>query len=142
MPEHEPWLTSLFNDHLAAVANAILSMAGVKASERPWSTPVVTEIFVALLIMVLFAVLRSRLSMDQPGKLQHSFEVIYNFLHEQSEETAGHDGPKHLVLFGTIFIFVLFCNLIGVIPTFESPTMFPEVPAGIALVETSSATRM
>jgi len=31
MPEHEPWLTALFNDHLAGVANAILSMAGLHA---------------------------------------------------------------------------------------------------------------
>ena len=81
-----------------------------------------------------FAVHRARLSMDRPGKLQQSFEVIYDFLHEQSEANAGHDGPKYLSLFGTIFILVLFCNLIGIIPTLESPTMFPEVPAGLALV--------
>jgi len=134
MPEHEPWLTALFNDHLAGVANLALSTLGLKTSERPWSTSAATEIFVALLIVVLFAFLRSRLSMDRPGKLQHAFEVIYNFLHEQAEDNVGHDGSKYLPLFGTIFIFVLFSNLIGVIPTFESPTMFPEVPAGCALV--------
>jgi F-type H+-transporting ATPase subunit a len=134
MPEHEPWLTALFNDHLAGVANAVLSMLGLKTSERPWSTSAATEIFVALFIVVLFAFLRSRLSMDRPGKLQHAFEVIYNFLHDQAEDNVGHGGSKYLPLFGTIFIFVLFSNLIGVIPTFESPTMFPEVPAGCALV--------
>jgi F-type H+-transporting ATPase subunit a len=134
MPEHEPWLTALFNDHLAEVANAVLAMFGLKTMERPWSTSLSMEILVAVIIVILFAVLKARLSMDRPGKLQHSFEVIYNFLHEQSEANAGHDGPKYLSLFGTIFIFVLFCNLIGVIPTLESPTMFPEVPAGLALV--------
>ena len=134
MPEHEPWLTALFNDHLAGVANAVLSMAGLKTMERPWSTSLAMEILVAVIIVVLFAILRSQLSMDRPGKLQHSFEVIYDFLHTQAEESVGHDGPKYLSLFGTIFIFVLFCNLIGIIPTFESPTMFPEVPAGLAMV--------
>ena len=34
---------------------------------------------------------------------------------------------------GRIFIFVLFMNLIGVIPGFESPTMSAPVPAGCAL---------
>src|SRR5262249_27979253 len=35
--------------------------------------------------------------------------------------------------FGTIFFFILFNNLIGVIPGFESPTMIPSVPAGCAV---------
>jgi len=134
MPEHEPWLTALFNDHLAGVGNAALSLAGLKTAERPWSTPVAMEILVASLIVVLFAILRSRLSMDRPGKLQHTFEAVYSFLHAQSEEHVGHDGPKYLSLFGTLFIFILFGNLLGIIPGFESPTMSVEVPAGCALV--------
>ena len=83
--------------------------------------------------IILFAILRSRLSMDRPGKLQQSFETIYDFLHAQAEENVGHGGPKYLPLFGTLFIFILFANLIGIIPTLESPTMFPSVPAGLAI---------
>jgi F-type H+-transporting ATPase subunit a len=134
MPEHEPWLTALFNDHLAGAANAVLTMFGQKTMERPWSASLSMEILVALIIVVLFAILRSQLSMDRPGKLQHAFEVIYSFLHAESKEHVGHDGPKYLSLFGTLFIFILFANLLGVIPGFESPTMHPEVPAGCALV--------
>lgn len=136
MSEHEPWLTAFFNDRLAGAANGILSLVGVHATNpaRPWSAPVTMEIFVALIIMVLFAILRPQLSMDRPGKLQHIFELIYKFLYTESEEHVGHNGPRYVNLFGTLFIFILFCNLLGVIPTFESPTMFPEVPAGLALV--------
>jgi F-type H+-transporting ATPase subunit a len=134
MPEHEPWLTALFNDHLAGVANAALALFGQKTMERPWSTSLATEILVVAIIVLFFAFLRSRLSMDRPGKLQQSVEVIYDFLYTQSEEQVGHAGPQHLVLFGTLFIFILCCNLIGIIPAFESPTMFPEVPLGCALV--------
>src|SRR5437868_8404139 len=134
MPEHEPWLTALFNDHLAGVANTVLSTFGLKTAERPWSTSLAMEILVAAIIVTVFAILRSQLSMDRPGKLQHAFEVIYNFLHAESKEHVGHDGPKYLSLFGTLFIFILFANLLGVIPGFESPTMHPEVPAGCALV--------
>ena len=143
MPEHEPWLTALFNDYLAGVGNAILAGAGavlgligvdVEASARPWSTSASMEVLVAVIIMVMFAILRPGLSVERPGKLQHLFEVIYNFLHEQSEEQVGHQGPHYLALFGTLFIFILFANLLGVIPGFEAPTMFPEVPLGLALV--------
>jgi len=134
MPEHEPWLTALFNDHAAGAANAVLSMVGLPTAERPWSTSLSMEMLVAVVIVVLFAFLKSQLSMDRPGKLQQVFELIYDFLHSQSEEHVGHDGPKYLHLFGTLFIFILFANLLGVIPGFESPTMFPEVPAGFAMV--------
>ena len=122
MPEHEPWLTALFNDYLAGVGNAILAGAGavlgligvhVEASARPWSTSASMEVLVAVIIMVMFAILRPGLSVERPGKLQHIFEVIYNFLHEQSEEHVGHHGPHYLALFGTLFIFILFANLLG-----------------------------
>lgn len=135
MQEHELWLTKLFNDYLAAPANAILSAAGQTAHnpERPWVNFITMEILVVLIIVVLFALLRSSLSMDRPGKLQHTFEVIYDFLHGQTDEVIGHDGPKYLAFTGTLFIFVLFGNLIGIIPSFESPTMFPAVTAGCAM---------
>src|SRR5260221_14713660 len=125
--EHEHWLTALFNAHLAGVATAVLSLAGQKTAERPWSTSLATEILVAIVIVAVFAILRSQLSMDRPSKLQQSFEVIYDFLHSQAEENVGHGGPKKLYPFGTLFIFISFANLTGDFPTFESPSMFPEV---------------
>jgi F-type H+-transporting ATPase subunit a len=70
---------------------------------------------------------------DKPGKLQHIFELIEEFVRGQSEEMVGHDGPRYLGFFGTLFIFILFCNLIGIIPGFESPTIVPSVPAGLAI---------
>ena len=136
MPEHEIWLTRLFNDHLAGLGNSVLSLVHAHAENpaRPWANFITMEILVAVIILVLFAVLRPRLSMDRPGKLQHLFEVIYTFLHGEARDNIGHDGPRFLPFIGTLFIFILFCNLIGIIPGFESPTMNPSVPAGCALL--------
>jgi len=133
--EHEIWVTALFNTFLAGPANVMLSWVGMKAENpaHPWSNFVTMEIVVALIIVVLFAFLRPRLSMDRPGKLQHTFELIYNFLSGQTDDVVGHGGRPYMAFFGTIFIFILFSNLIGIIPTFESPTMFPPVPLGCAL---------
>jgi F-type H+-transporting ATPase subunit a len=61
------------------------------------------------------------------------FELVHGFLKGQTDEQVGHHGHKYIPFFGTIFLFVLFCNLAGMIPGFESPTMFHYVPAGIAL---------
>lgn len=135
MPEHEPWLTALFNNHLAWLGNTILSWVGMHAENpaRPWANYITMELLAAAIVVVVFAILRSRLSMDQPGKLQHSFELIYDFLHGQTNDVVGHRGRSYLAFFGTIFIFILFMNLLGVIPTLESPTMFAAVPLGCAL---------
>ena len=131
---HEPWLTAFFNDRLAGIGNTINGWAGRAPQDRPWETFIVMELLVALIIVILFAVLRPKLSMEKPGKLQHLFEEMYDFLHKEAHDNIGHHSSQYVPLLGAIFVFILFANLLGVIPTFESPTMFPAVPLGIALV--------
>lgn len=133
--EHETWLTVLFNKYLAGPGDTMLSWVGMKASSpgHPWANYVVMEILVAAIIVVVFALLRPRLSMDRPGKFQHTFELIFGFLSDQTEDVIGHHGRPYMAFFGVIFVFILFANLIGLIPTLESPTMFPPVPLGCAL---------
>jgi len=133
--EHELWVTAIFNDYLAGIGSAILNLFGQHAENpaRPWANFMVMQILVAILVMVTFALLRSRLSVDRPGKMQHVFELFRQFLHDQTEEAAGHHSLKYLAFFGTLFFFILFANLIGIIPGFESPTMFPAVTLGCAL---------
>jgi len=135
MQEHELWFTALLNDHLAGAGNAVLAWVGTRAENpaRPWANFIAMEILAALAVIVVFAILRPKLSVDRPGKLQHCFELIYLFLRNTAEEIMGPHARLYLAFFGTIFIFVLFSNLLGIIPTFESPTMFPAVPLGCAL---------
>ncbi len=136
MPENEIWLTRLFNDYLAGLGNWLLSLFRVHAEHpsRPWTNFITMQLLVAAIIVVLFAVLRPRLSMDRPGKTQHIFEAVYTFLRGEASDSIGHDGPKFLPFLGTLFFFILFSNLIGIIPGFESPTMSPSVPCGCALL--------
>jgi F-type H+-transporting ATPase subunit a len=132
--EHEIWITALLNSTLAAPANAVMGAVGLNDDPiHPWSNWMAIEILVTLILVVLFAMVRARLSVDKPGKLQHVLEVIYEFLGAQAEETIGHDAKKFRVYFGTMFIFILAMNLIGLIPGLESPTMFPMVPLGMAV---------
>ncbi len=134
MQEQENWLAALLNHALAGPANAVLDAVKLGHDPaHPWSGWMAMELFVAAIIVVLFAVLRSGLSMDRPGKLQHIFEALHAFLKEQTSESIDHHGEKYLGFFGTLFIFILFMNLIGIIPGFDSPTMFPMVPAGCAV---------
>jgi F-type H+-transporting ATPase subunit a len=135
MTEHEPWLTALFNEHLAGVANAILGLVNYKVEDpaHPWATWMVMEILVVAILFVLLAMLRPRLSADNPGGLQHLFESLYGFIKTTAHDSGIHHPEKFLPYFGTIFIFILVMNLIGIIPGFESPTMSPTVTLALAL---------
>ncbi len=128
---HELWITALFNRALAGPANAVLNAINFPAQDpkNPWSDWLVCEIVVFLFVIVLFGYLKTRLSVDKPGKLQHIFELAYEFFYASAEEVVGHDGPRYVTFFGTIFLFILFMNLIGLIPGFDSPTMYVECPA-------------
>src|SRR6185369_18093123 len=135
MPEHEMWLTALFNNYLAGVANAILGIFQVHAENqaRPWENWIVMELLVVAILMILAAVVRGSLSVDNPGKLQHIFELLYGFIKTQASEVGVAHPEKYSAFFGTLFVFVAAMNLIGIIPIFESPTMEVAVPAGLAL---------
>ena len=133
MHETELWITRLFNDHLAGAGNALTGIVGMAPEARPWANFVTMQLLVVAIIVVLFAILRPRLSPERPGKLQHTFELVHGFLNQQAGEQIGHHGHNYVAFFGTIFIFILFANLIGVVPGFEAPTMVPSVPAGCAI---------
>ncbi len=50
------------------------------------------------------------------------------------EENAGHAGLKYVPMVGSISVLILLSNLLGVIPTFASPTAQVSVPLGCAIV--------
>jgi F-type H+-transporting ATPase subunit a len=136
MVTHEAFLTKLFNAWFGGLGNSLLALFNMKADNpaEPWADFMVMQLFVALLLVVLFAVLRSTLSVEKPGALQHIFELIHNFIAGEADGQVGHDGHKHTLIFETLFIFLLFANLIGVIPGFVSPTQVIYVPVGCALI--------
>ena len=83
--------------------------------------------------MALFFLVRARLSVDKPGVLQHVFEGAHGFVEGQSQEIIGHHSERFTPFLVTLTFFILICNLIGLIPGFESPTAVPVVPLGCAV---------
>jgi F-type H+-transporting ATPase subunit a len=106
---------------------------GAHPDPRPWANFVVMQFVVVLFLMVVVALLRFRLSAGRPGNFQQAFELFYEFVRGQAEDQIGHDGLRYIGYFGTIFLFILTANLIGLVPCFESPTQNPSVTAGCAL---------
>ncbi|MGA2156612.1 MAG: F0F1 ATP synthase subunit A [Bryobacteraceae bacterium] len=133
MQESELWITRIFNDRFSDLGNAALQLVGIHPQARPWANYVLMQFVVIALLVVVFAVLRARLSATNPGKLQQTFELFYGFVRGQAENQMGHAASRYLTFFGTIFIFILVSNLIGMVPVFESPTMNAPVTLGCAM---------
>jgi F-type H+-transporting ATPase subunit a len=51
-----------------------------------------------------------------PGKLQSIAEMMVDFIRAIIMDTIGKEGMRFFPLIATLFLFILFCNLIGLIP--------------------------
>jgi len=133
--EPEIWTTALFNRFLAGPLDSFLNAVGHPAADpvHPWQNWITVEILVVAIILVVFGLLRSKLSVDKPGNFQLSFEAVYKFVLGQAGESIDRHVDRYVSFFGSIFIFILFLNLIGIIPGLESPTMSPAVPLAFAI---------
>lgn len=128
--------TKFLNALLHAPVTALLTALHLapKHPEAPIPNFVAMEILVFLVLVLFFIVVRSSLSVEKPGALQQIVEGIYSFVDHQSEEIIGHHNKRYLSYIMTLGMFILCCNLLGLIPFFETPTGIPSVPLGCALV--------
>jgi F-type H+-transporting ATPase subunit a len=134
MPE-QLLITAFLNQHLAGPVTGLMRVLHIEPAypEAPISNAVSMELLVFLFLMALFLMVRSRLSVDRPGALQHVFEGAHGFIQGQSEEIDGHHSEGFTPFLMALGLFILLCNLIGVIPGFQSPTATPVVPLGCAI---------
>jgi F-type H+-transporting ATPase subunit a len=123
------------NHLFAAPVTALLHALGIapKSAAAPIPNSLAMELLVFGFLLILFLLVRSRLSVDNPGGLQHFFEGVEGFIQNQSNEIIGHHSEGYTAFLTALGLFILFCNLIGVIPGFESPTAVKYVPLGCAL---------
>ena len=133
----ELWFTKILNHLFAGPVTALLHAVGVHPEypQAPITDAVAMELLVVLFLIVVFAIIRSRLSVDSPGGLQHIVEGLHGFVNGQAEEIIGHGSEKFIGFLTTLGLFILCCNLIGLIPGFESPTgLTAKVPLGCAVL--------
>jgi len=134
------WLTEFINKILGGPVGALLHALGIQPEDahHPIPETVVTEILVLLFAAAFFFWLRSRLSVDRPGAWQQSLEMLLTNpmgvgIRDLGHDIIGHHAEKYLPMLGGIGIFVLLCNLVSLVPGFESPTAQSSVPFGLAL---------
>ncbi len=135
MPEQLPF-TEFLNHVFGGAVRALLHVVGIepKYPQAPITNSVAMQILVAAILVLFFILVRSRLSVEKPGGLQHVVEGARGFIVGQSREIIGHHSEGFTAFLATLGFFILLCNLIGLVPGFESPTAVPSVPLGCAMV--------
>jgi len=97
-------------------------------------------VFIAVFLVVASALLvgnrkTEEMVIPEPRfTLRNFFELILAFLAQLADDIIGHHSRKYLPLLGTCFLFILFMNLLGLIPGFLPPTQKMNVTLGLALV--------
>jgi F-type H+-transporting ATPase subunit a len=94
----------------------------------------IVMILLVSLGLILFALwFRRRLSVENPGKCQHLVEVLLEALQGLMQGMIGKGYRRYLPLIGTLGIYILVCNILGLIPGFISPTSNINVTASCAI---------
>ena len=64
----------------------------------------------------LFLLLGTKDRKIVPGKFQLISEMLYNFISKMISDTAGKKAKPYFSFIFSLFIFVLFCNMVGMLP--------------------------
>jgi len=82
----------------------------------------VTHSWLVMLILILSAILCAKGVQLLPKKGQNFFEVIIDGLESFMVSVSGPEGRFFFPFIATVFLYILVCNLIGLVPGFNSPT--------------------
>jgi len=143
MEEHLSRLTQWVNHLLGPLALVILHALHLQPLDNKYPIPEYLVMSVVVLIVgtALALFLRPRLSVERPGGLQQAAEMLLTNplgfgIKDLLEENVGHGGDRFIAFTGSVSIFILLANLLGVIPAFSSPTggSMPIVPLACALL--------
>jgi F-type H+-transporting ATPase subunit a len=103
------------------------------------SAPIFTMWFVELFLIVAIVLMTRGLKL-LPGRAQNAIEWAYESLENWAIGLGGPTARRHVPLFATFFLFILFANWSGLLPffgrieAFRAPTSDVNVTLGLALV--------
>lgn len=89
---------------------------------------------IAVLAIIALMVLGTSRRAIIPSRTQSIVELIYGFIYKMVEDVTGHDGVKYFPYVLTLFIFILFSNLLGLIPMSFTTTSHVAVTVTLALL--------
>src|SRR6266567_8012335 len=128
-------ITRLLNHLFAGPVDSLLGAIGVHPANpaTPIDNTFAVELLVVLGFIAVFAVIRLSLSVEKPGAAQQVAEMVHELGVDYGGQIIGHEYERFQPFYTNVFLFILVCNLIGLIPGIAAPTMSPVVPLGMAV---------
>ncbi|OQX23595.1 MAG: ATP synthase F0 subunit A [Desulfobacteraceae bacterium IS3] len=99
------------------------------AHSYPW----VIYSWVVIALLIVFCYMPVKAMTMVPSKAQNFLEIVVSGLEDFMISVTGEEGRWLFPLAATVFIYVLSCNLIGLIPGFFPPTASLNTTASCAL---------
>lgn len=93
-----------------------------------------TAIVSLTLVIGSWLVTRNLSTGTEISRWQSVLESIVSTIRSEIEHLTQEDAAPYLPFIGTLFLFILVSNLIGIIPRFESPTGSLSTTAALALI--------
>jgi F-type H+-transporting ATPase subunit a len=88
---------------------------------------------IAVLLISALLILGTGSRAVVPGRIQALAEISYEFVANMLRESAGKEGMKFFPFVFSLFMFVLFLNIIGLIPYFFTVTSHIVITAALAV---------
>ncbi|MDO8682125.1 MAG: F0F1 ATP synthase subunit A [Armatimonadota bacterium] len=98
---------------------------------NPWTLVGMSWIVILTLAIISYLGMRNRGKI--PGPLQSILEFAVSGMFNFIEGIIGHDGRKYAPFITTLFFYILFLNLLGIIPGLRSPTSALNMTIALAL---------
>ena len=100
-----------------------------------WYTPTNVTLWMGITILCIVAllVIGTRRRAIVPSRTQSVAELAYGFIYKMVEDVAGKDGVKYFPYIFTLFIFIVFANFLGLLPTAFTTTSHIAVTAILAM---------
>jgi F-type H+-transporting ATPase subunit a len=95
------------------------------------------NIFFAFAVLAFLCIVSLRIYAKRqlmPGKLQNLAEMVVEALDNFFAGILGHHARKYTPFLGTLFIYILLMNWIGMIPFLKSPSSYATIPVSLALI--------
>ena len=89
---------------------------------------------ITVLAIVLLLVVGTARRATVPSRIQSIAELTYGFIYKMVEDVAGRDGLRYFPYIMTLFIFILFANMLGLLPSAFTTTSHIAVTAVMAVV--------
>jgi len=108
-------------------------LEGTQIGERLLAWESIIFSVLAVTVISLVALLASRKAEKVPGRLQGGVELFVSGIDDFVCGIIGPKGRAYVPFIGTLFVYILFMNLIGLVPLFKSSTASWSVTLALAL---------